>query len=126
VEVVTAALTGLSVGVSAGRWEDPLPAPLASGVRVLAGQCGVELDPYRATAQIVSAVTDAVSKEVQAWQNRPLEAVHGIVYLDALRAKIGDEEMVRNKAAEFVIRIGCMVQRGSVGLWIGQREDAKF
>ena len=54
---------------------------------------GVEISP-----ELVSAVTDAVLDEVAAWQNRPLEASYAIVFFDALRVKIRDEGVVKNKA----------------------------
>jgi len=54
----------------------------------------VEISPER-----VSAVTDAVIEQVHAWQNRPLESPYAIVYFDALRVKIRDEGMVRNKGS---------------------------
>jgi putative transposase len=47
---------------------------------------------------LISAVTDAVLDEVSAWQGRPLEPVYPLVFFDALRVKIRDEGMVRNKA----------------------------
>lgn len=47
---------------------------------------------------LVSRVTDAVLSEVQAWQNRPLDAVYPIVYLDAIHLKIRTEGRVQNRA----------------------------
>ncbi len=52
---------------------------------------------------LISAVTDAVLDEVAAWQIRPLEAVYPLVFLDALRVKIRDESLVRNKAIHIAI-----------------------
>ena len=56
-----------------------------------------ELYGIGVSAALVSAITDAVLEEVKAWQNRPLEPVYAIVYFDALRVKIRDEGLVRNK-----------------------------
>ena len=63
---------------------------------------GIEVSPA-----LVSAVTDAVLEEVKAWQNRPLEPTYAIVYFDALRVKIRDEGLVRNKAVYLAIGITC-------------------
>lgn len=82
---------------------------------------GVEVSPV-----LVSAVTDAVLEEVQAWQNRPLESVYAIVYFDALRVKIRDEGLVRNKAVYLAIGITCAGEKEILGLWIEQSEGAKF
>jgi putative transposase len=54
---------------------------------------GVEVSPT-----LIWNVTEAVAEEVQAWQNRPLEAVYPIVYLDALQVKIRDAGQVQNRA----------------------------
>jgi len=76
--------------------------------------------------ELVSAITDAVIEQVTAWQNRPLEATYAVVYFDALRVKIRDEGMVRNKAVYLVIGIDCAGQKDVLGLWIEQTEGAKF
>jgi putative transposase len=47
---------------------------------------------------LISTVTDAVLEEVATWQGRPLDAVCPLVFFDALRVKIHDEGLVRNKA----------------------------
>jgi putative transposase len=75
---------------------------------------------------LVSTVTDAVLDEVTAWQNRPLESVYAIVYFDALRVKIRDEGLVRNKAVYLAIGITCAGDKEMLGLWIEQTEGAKF
>jgi putative transposase len=82
---------------------------------------GIEISP-----ELVSAVTDAVLEEVMAWQNRPLEPTYAIVYFDALRVKIRDEGLVRNKAVYLAIGITCAGDKEILGLWIEQSEGAKF
>jgi putative transposase len=82
---------------------------------------GVEVSPT-----LVSAVTDAVLEEVKAWQNRPLEPTYAIVYFDALRVKIRDEGLVRNKAVYLAIGVTCAGDKEILGLWIEQTEGAKF
>lgn len=75
---------------------------------------------------LVSAVTDSVIDEVIAWQNRPLEPTYAIVYFDALRVKIRDEGLVRNKAVYLAIGVTCAGEKAVLGLWIEQTEGAKF
>lgn len=82
---------------------------------------GIEVSPA-----LVSAVTDSVIDEVTAWQQRPLEASYAIVYFDALRVKIRDEGLVRNKAVYLAIGITCAGEKVILGLWIEQSEGAKF
>ena len=57
-----------------------------------------ELYTVDVSPDLISRVTDAVLDEVREWQNRPLDTVSPVVFFDALRAKIRDESVVRNKA----------------------------
>jgi len=59
----------------------------------LAELYGTEVSP-----DLISRVTDAVLEEVREWQNRPLDRVYPVVFFDALRVKIRDEGLVKNKA----------------------------
>jgi putative transposase len=68
---------------------------------------GIEVSP-----DLVSAVTDAVLEEVAEWQNRPLEPLYPLVFLDALRVKVRDEGTVRNKAVPRARR-RCSASRSS-------------
>ena len=82
---------------------------------------GIEVSP-----ELVSKVTDAVLDELAAWQSRPLESVYAIVYFDAVRVKIRDEGLVRNKAVYLAIGYTCDGFKQILGLWIEQTEGAKF
>ena len=64
--------------------------------------------------------------DVAAWQNRPLEPVYAVVFFDALRVKIRDEGLVRNKAVYLAIGITCGGEKDVLGLWVEQSEGAKF
>ena len=82
---------------------------------------GVTISP-----DLVSVVTDSVIDEVRAWQSRPLESVYAVVFFDALRVKIRDEGLVRNKAVYLAIGMRCSGHEEVLGLWIEQTEGAKF
>jgi putative transposase len=71
-------------------------------------------------------VTDAVLDEVAEWQNRPLEALYPLVFLDALRVKVRDEGTVRNKAVYVALGVRADGTKDVLGLWIEQTEGAKF
>ena len=60
-------------------------------------------------------VTDSVIDEVRAWQSRPLESVYAVVFFDALRVKIRDEGLVRNKAVYLAIGMRCSGHKKSWG-----------
>ena len=82
---------------------------------------GLEVSP-----DLVSAVTDAVLDEVAEWQNRPLEALCPLVFLDALRVKVRDEGTVRDKAVHVALGVRADGAKEVLGLWIEQTEGAKF
>jgi putative transposase len=82
---------------------------------------GIEVSP-----DLVSAVTDAVLDEVAEWQNRPLEALYPLVFLDAIRVKVRDEGTVRNKAVYVALGVRADGAKEVLGLWIEQTEGAKF
>src|SRR5215203_418375 len=78
------------------------------------------------SADLVSAVTDAVLDEIAAWQARPLEAVYPLVFFDALRVKVRDEGLVRNKAVHIALGVRADGAKEILGLWLEQTEGAKF
>jgi transposase-like protein len=51
------------------------------------------------STDLISSVTDAVLEEIKDWQNRPLEPLYPVSIFDALRVKIRDEGVVKNKAS---------------------------
>ena len=85
-----------------------------------------ELYGVTVSAELISKVTDAVLDEVAEWQSRPLEEVYAIVYLDAVRVKIRDEGLVRNKSGYLAIGVSCAGRKEVLGLWIEQTEGANF
>jgi putative transposase len=85
-----------------------------------------EIYGIEASPDLVSAVTDAVLEEVAEWQNRPLEPLYPLVFLDALRVKVRDEGTVRNKAIYVALGVRPDGTKEVLGLWIEQIEGAKF
>lgn len=75
---------------------------------------------------LISSVTDAIIEEVKVWQNRPLDALYPILYLDALQVKVRDGAHIRNKAIYLAIGINLAGTKEVLGLWVAQTEGAKF
>jgi putative transposase len=73
---------------------------------------GTEVSP-----DLISRVTDAVIEDAKAWQNRPLERVYAIVYLDAMIVKIRDGNVVRNHACYTAIGVNLDGERDVLGTW---------
>lgn len=68
----------------------------------------------------------AVLSEVSAWQNWPLGPMYPVMFFDALRVKIKEEAVVRNKAVYLALGVLPDGTRDILGLWIENTEGAKF
>lgn len=82
---------------------------------------GVEVSPT-----LISNVTEAVEEEVRAWQNRPLDPIYPIVYLDALLVRMRDNGQVHNRAVYVAIGVNLEGVKEVLGLWTSAHEGAKF
>ena len=108
-------------------FDDKIVAMYARGMTVreiqgfLAEQYGTEVSP-----DLISSVTDAVMSEVTAWQARALEPMYPVVFFDALRVKIREDAVVRNKAIYLALGVRPDGTRDILGLWIENTEGAKF
>ena len=108
-------------------FDDKIVAMYARGMTIreiqgfLADQYGTEVSP-----EFISSVTDAVIAEVTAWQSRPLEPMYPVVFFDALRVKIREDAVVRNKAIYLALGVLPDGTRDILGLWIENTEGAKF
>lgn len=108
-------------------FDDTIVALYARGmtVREIQGfvreQYGTEVSP-----DFISSVTDAVMEEVGAWQSRPLEPMYPVIFFDALRVKIREDGVVRNKAIYLALGVLPDGTRDILGLWIENTEGAKF
>ena len=108
-------------------FDDKIVAMYARGMSVreiqafMAEQYGTEVSP-----DFISSVTSEVMEEVQLWQNRPLEPMYPVVFFDALRVKIREEGLVRNKAVYLALGVLADGTREIMGLWIENTEGAKF
>ncbi len=82
---------------------------------------GVEVSP-----SLISTVTDGVIEEVRAWQNRPLDAVYPILYLDAIHVKVRTQGRVINKAIYLAFGVTLEGLKDVLGMWAAETEGAKF
>lgn len=87
----------------------------------LASTIGTEL-----SHETISKITDAVCDEVLAWQQRPLEALYPVIYLDAVIVKVRDGGHVRNKAAHIAVGVDMDGIKHVLGIWVQATEGAKF
>ncbi len=90
--------------------------------RELGRMYGVEMSPA-----LVSRVTDGILDELNEWQNRPLDAVYPIVYIDALVVKVRTDGTVINRAAYLAVGVDVEGRKHVLGVWLGDGDEgAKF
>ena len=76
---------------------------------------------------LISRIIDKITPEIKEWQNRTLEPIYPIVYMDAMVFKIKDDNgFYKNKALHFAIGINLEGKKDLLGMWITDNEGAKF
>lgn len=107
--------------------EDQVLALYAKGVSTrdiqdhLQNLYGIEASPA-----LISNITNKVMPLIKEWQNRPLQSVYAVVFLDAIHFKVKQEGQIVNKAAYMSIGIDLDGNKDVLGIWIGENESAKF
>jgi putative transposase len=75
---------------------------------------------------LISRVTDAVMDDVREWQQRPLDDVYPVVFLDALVLKIREGGSVQRRACYLALGVTVEGERDVLGIWFQETEGAKF
>ena len=75
---------------------------------------------------VLSQITDRIIPEVKAWQNRPLEPVFCIVWLDAMHYKVRTEGRVEHKALYNILGINTAGIKEVLGMYVSESEGANF
>lgn len=79
------------------------------------------------SADLISRVTDGVLEELKEWQNRPLERIYPILYIDALVIKVRTQGIVVNRPAYIAVGVDTDGRKHILGVWLGDGgEGAKF
>lgn len=82
---------------------------------------GVDISPA-----MISKITDKVMDTAIAWQNRTLEDIYPIVYMDAIHFKVREEHRIVTKAAYICMALNMKGYKDILGIWVGEQEGAKF
>lgn len=107
--------------------EDQILALYAKGVSTrdiqdhLQQLYGIEVSPT-----LISNVTNKIMPLIKEWQNRPLQQVYAVIFLDAIHFKVKQDGQIVNKAAYMAIGIDLDGHKDVLGIWIGENETAKF
>lgn len=75
---------------------------------------------------LVSKITDRVLPLANEWQNRALDTIYPIVFMDAIHYKVRSEGRIINKAAYIAIGINLEGVKEVLGIWIGENESSKY
>jgi hypothetical protein len=78
------------------------------------------------SANLVSRVTEAVIEQVEAWQNRALDEIYPIVFLDCVVLKVRQDRRMVNKSMYLALGINTEGEKELLGLWLAETEGAKF
>jgi len=74
----------------------------------------------------ISNITDSVINDVVEWQNRPLDKLYPILYLDCISVKIHQDNRVMNKSIYIALGINLDGRKEVLGLWVSENEGSKF
>ncbi|MFI5391926.1 MAG: IS256 family transposase [Bacteriovoracales bacterium] len=85
-----------------------------------------EIYNFQVSTSTISRITDAVSSEVIAWQNRPLEDLYLIVWMDGIVFKVREDSKVINKTIYLAIGLNRDGKKEVLGMWLGKNETSSF
>ena len=74
----------------------------------------------------VSRITDKILPVAKEWQQRPLESIYAVVFLDAIHYHVRSEGQIVKKAVYIAIGIDLDGKKDVLGMWVGENESAKF
>ena len=84
------------------------------------------LDDYQLSEQTISNITSRIIEKAKEWQNRPLEPIYPIVFMDATVLKIRVDRVVKNIAVYIMLGITLEGKKEILGIWIGENETSKY
>ena len=85
-----------------------------------------ELYDFNVSTSTISIVTDKITNDIIAWQNRPLESVYLIVWMDAVVFKVRENSRVVNKAIYLAVGLRQDGKKEVLGMWLGKNESSAF
>ncbi len=74
----------------------------------------------------LSAIIDRIIPEIKEWQNRPLESVYPVIWLDAMHFKVRDNGTVITKAIYSILAVSCEGEKEVIGIYFGEHESSTF
>lgn len=81
---------------------------------------------FEASEGFISDVTDKILPQIEEWQNRPLDDVYPVLYIDAIHYSVRDNGIIRKLAAYIILGINLEGHKEVLTIEVGQNESAKF
>jgi putative transposase len=85
-----------------------------------------EVYNFDVSTSTISRITESVSNDITAWQNRPLDAVYLIVWMDGIVFKVRENSKVINKTIYLAVGLNRDGKKEVLGMWLGKNESASF
>lgn len=85
-----------------------------------------EVYNFDVSPSTISRITDTIAGDIVAWQNRPLESVYFIVWMDGIVFKVREANKVINKTIYLAVGLNKYGLREVLGMWLGKNESASF
>lgn len=81
---------------------------------------------FETSEGFISDVTDKIMPQIEDWQNRPLDDVYPVVYIDAIHYYVRDEGIIRKLAAYVILGITVDGKKDVLSISVGDNESSKY
>ena len=85
-----------------------------------------DLYGYELSTQTISNITEKIIEQANEWQNRPLDKIYPIIFMDATVLQIRVDRVVKNIAAYIMLGVTLEGKKEIIGIWIGENETSKY
>jgi len=81
---------------------------------------------FETSEGFISDVTDKILPQIEDWQNRPLDEVYPILYIDAIHYSVRDNGVIRKLAAYVILGINTEGKKEVLSITVGDNESSKY
>ena len=85
-----------------------------------------ELYGFECSEGFISDVTDKILQEIEDWQNRPLDEIYPVLFIDAVHFSVREDNRILKKAAYVILAIRMDGKKDVISLQIGENESSKY
>jgi len=85
-----------------------------------------EIYGFECSESFISDVTDKILQEIEDWQNRPLDEIYPVLFIDAVHFSVRDDNIIKKLAAYVILGIDCEGRKDVISLQIGENESSKY